>query len=366
MKKILLFFLIPFTLFAYKVNIIDWKKNYTFYQFLKEHKLPLTLYYNLNPEIKRKVRHIRNGERVFILYNNNEIKQVLIPLNTSEQLQIIKKENRFLTKIVPIIYDTVQKRADITINHYLSYDIYKATGSTLLARKLISIFNDKIDFKRIPKNTVIKIIYEEKSRFGKIKDVKVLFASISNRYYHYMAFLNPFDGRYYDEHAKSLKGMFLPTPVRYKRISSYFGMRYHPILHKWRMHDGIDYVNRIGTPVKSVADGKIIFKGWIKGYGRAVKIRHKNGYITLYAHLHGWPRGIYIGKWVKQGQIIGYLGNSGLSTGPHLHFGVMHYGKWINPLKIRNSAKITLWGKARKRFFAYINKFSKENNIALK
>ena len=364
MKKLI--FLIPFLLFAYKVDIKKWDKHYTFYQFLKDYKLPLKIYYNLNTKVKREVRHIPAGTLYFILKDNNNFKQALIPLNSKNQLQIIKKNHNYIAKIVPIIYDTTQKKASITIHKYLSYDIYKATGSNLLTRKLINIFSDKINFKTIPKNTKINIIYEEKSRFGQVKDIKILFASIQNRFYHYMAFLNPKDGRYYDEHAKSLKGMFLTTPVRYKRISSRFGLRFHPILHKWRMHDGIDYVNRIGTPVHAVADGKIIYKGWVKGYGRVVKIKHKNGYITLYAHLHGWPRGIYNGKWVKQGQTIGYLGNSGLSTGPHLHFGVMHYGKWINPTKIRKSSKITLWGKARREYFSYIKKFIKDNNIALK
>ena len=365
MKKFLLF-LIPFMLFGYRVEIFSWKSHYTFYNFLKDNHLPLSIYFNLKPSLKREVRHIAIGEDVFILKNNNEIKQVLLPITPTKQLQIIRKNSKFITRVVPIIFDTIQKEATIRVTHYLSYDVYKATSNTLLTRKLISIFSDKINFNRIPKNTTIRVIYDEKSRFGKVKDVKILFASISNRYYHYTAFLNPYDGRYYDENAKSLKGMFLPTPVRYKRISSYFGMRLHPILHKWRMHDGIDYVNKIGTPVHSVADGKVVYKGWIKGYGRAVKIKHKNGYITLYAHLHGWRKGLYVGKWVKQGQIIGYLGNSGLSTGPHLHFGVMRNGKWINPLKIKNSARITLWGKARRKYLSYIQNFVKENNIALK
>jgi len=365
MRK-LLFLLIPFLLFAYKVDIKKWDKHYTFYQFLKDNNLPVNIYYSMNTTLKREVRHIQNGTLFFILKDNNTFKQALIPINSSQQLQIIKNKNKYITKIVPIIYDTTKKRVDITINHYLNYDIYKATGSLILSRKLASIFSDKVNFKAIPKNTKISIIYEEKSRFGKIKDIKILFASISNKYYQYNAFLNPYDNRYYDEHARSLRGMFLKAPLKYKRISSYFGMRFHPILHKWRMHDGIDYVNRIGTPIHSVADGKIIYKGWIRGYGRAVKIKHKDGYITLYAHLHGWPRGIYVGKWVKQGQVIGYLGNTGLSTGPHLHFGVMHYGRWINPLKIRNSARITLWGKARKKYLSYISQFTKENNIALK
>ena len=365
MKKIFLI-LIPFFLFAYKVDIKTWQKHYTFYQFLKDNNLPLSIYYKLNAKTKREVRNIQSGTTFFILKDNNNFKQALIPLNYKEQLQIIKERNKFITKIVPIIYDINKKRASITINHYLSYDVYKATNSTLLTRKLINIFSDKVNFRAIPKNTVINIIYEEKSRFNQVRDVKILFASIKNRFYHYMAFLNPKDGRYYDENAKSLKGMFLPAPLKYKRISSYFGMRFHPILHKWLMHDGIDYVNRVGTPIHAVADGKIIYKGWIKGYGKAVEIKHKDGYTTLYAHLHKWPRGIYVGKWVKQGTIIGYLGNTGLSTGPHLHFGVMRYGKWINPLKIKNSARITLYGKQRKFFLSYIKQFSKENNIALK
>jgi len=365
MKKFL-FFIIPFLLFAYKVDIKKWDRHYTFYQFLKDNHLPLRVYFHLNPKIKRELRHIPAGTTFFILKDNNNFKQALIPLTNTTQLQIIKNNHNYITKTVPIIYDTTKKQAQITINHYLSYDIYKSTHSTLLTKKLISIFKDRVNFRAIPKNTQINIIYEEESRFGKIKDVKILFASIKNRYYHYMAFLNPKDNRYYDENAKSLRGMFLSAPLRYKRISSKFGMRYHPILHRWLMHDGIDYVNKVGTPIHSVADGKIIYKGWIRGYGRVVKIKHKDGYITLYAHLHRWPMGIYVGKWIKQGQIIGYLGNSGLSTGPHLHFGVLHYGRWINPIKIRNSAKITLWGKARKQYLSYIQKFIKDNNIALK
>ena len=366
MKKIITIIFIPFLLFAYKVDIKKWNRHYTFYEFLKDYHIPLKIYYSLNTKLKREVRHIKSGTTYFILKNNNNFKQALIPLNDKQQIQIIKKRNKFITKIVPIIYDTTKKRVSITIHKYLTYDIYKATGSNMLTRKLLNIFGDKINFKSIPKGTVIKAVYEEKSKFGKVKDIKVLFASVKNRYYNYMAFLNPRDGRYYDQHAKSLKGMFLPTPISYKKISSYFGMRYHPILHRWRMHDGIDFVNKIGTPVHAVADGKIIYKGWMHGYGKVIKIKHNDGYITLYAHLHGWPKGIYKGQWVKQGQTIGYLGNSGLSTGPHLHFGVMHFGKWINPLNIKKSARITLWGKARKAFFSYIKKFSKKNKIALK
>ena len=366
MRKFLFFIFIPIFLLAYKVDIHKWKSKDTFYGFLKQNSLPLSIYFNLPPKIKRYVRAIPRGESVFILRDNNIIKQALLPLNSKEQLQIIKTQKGYVTKIIPIIYETVKKHVSTEINNYLSYDLYKATKLRSLASKLAYIFSDRINFRAIPKNTKIDIIYEEKIKFGEVKDVKILYAKLSNRQYKVSAFLNPKDGRYYDSNGKSLKGMFLAAPLRYKRISSKFGMRFHPILHKWRMHDGIDYVNRIGTPIHAVADGKVVYKGWIKGYGRTVKIKHKNGYVTMYAHLHGYPRGIYVGRWVTQGQTIGYLGNSGLSTGPHLHFGVMRYGKWINPIKLRKSVKITLYGKKRKEFLAYIQNFTKENNIALK
>jgi murein DD-endopeptidase MepM/ murein hydrolase activator NlpD len=364
-KKFLIF-LIPFLLFAYRVDIENWKKYKTFYGFLKQNNLPLSIYYNMPKNLKKKVRFIPQNETIFLLKENNKFKQALIPISKEKQLQIIKNSNRFFTKVIPIIYNEEKKEAKIKINNYLSYDVYKATHLPVLTRKIVTIFNDRVNFRALPKGTTISLIYNEKKRFSKIKDVKIIFAQIKNNYYTVNAFLNPYDGRYYDENGRSLRGMFLKAPLRYKRISSKFGMRFHPILHKWMMHDGIDFVNKIGTPIHAVADGKIVYKGWINGYGRSIKIKHKNGYITLYAHLHSWPRGIYRGKWVKQGDVIGYLGNSGRSTGPHLHFGVMHNGKWINPLKLKNNVKITLRGKNKTKFLAYIDNFTKENNIALK
>ena len=364
MRKFLLF-LVPFLLLAYNIENYHWKKGDTFYGFLKENHLPLSVYYNLPHNVQKRVRFIQNGIDVFVLRNNNEIQKALIPLDSEKQLEIYKAGTKYLTKLVPIIYNITQHRAEITIKNYLSYDVYKATGFHSIARKLAYIFSDRVNFKALPVNTKIEVIYKEKRRLGKVEGIKISYAKISNRFYTYNAFLNPKDGRYYDSNAQSLKGMFLKAPLTYKRISSHFGMRFHPILHKWRMHDGIDFVNKIGTPIKAIADGKIIYKGWIRGYGNAVEIKHKNGYISLYGHLHGFKRGLYVGKWVKQGQVIAYLGNTGLSTGPHLHFGLMHNGKWVNPFKVKE-VKVSLYGKKRKNFLSYIQNFSNQNNIALK
>ena len=176
------------------------------------------------------------------------------------------------------------------------------------------------------------------------------------------------DGRYYDAKGRSLKGMFIPYPLRFTKISSPFGRRYHPTLHRYKMHEGIDFVNKTGTPIHTVADGKVIYKGWMHGYGKTVKIKHANGYITLYAHLHGYAH-ITKNQYIKRGKVIGYLGNTGRSTGPHLHFGVMLNNKWINPSRIKRSAKVVLYGERKKQFLAFkksIEHKSAQAKVAMK
>ena len=365
MKKII-FLLLPFFLFAYKIEIKEWGKHDTFYSFLKSHNIPFSLYYKLSKNIRNKLVAIPIHTDVYILKNGSEIKQALIPFNSKKQLQIIKKGDKYITKVVPIQYNTEEKFAKIDIKNFLSYDVYKATKNPYISAKLVDIFKDRVNFRVLPTNTKINVYYKVKSRFGKIVDVDVDYAEIKNRYYEISAYKYT-DGRYYDENGRSLKGMFLAYPMRFTKISSPFGRRYHPILHKWRMHDGIDFVNKIGTPIHTVADGKVIYKGRLGGYGNAVKVRHKNGYMTIYAHMKKFAH-IRVGQYIKQGQVIGYMGNTGLSTGPHLHFGVMHNGKWINPVKIKKSAKIRLYGKKRKQFLAYIEKIQHKVNqkVAMK
>ncbi len=366
MKKIFLILLIPFFLFGYQIQIVKWKKFGTFYSFLKKNDIKFSFYYTLNKKIRKDLVHIPMDSEIYLLKNGTTLKQALIPLNTKKQLQLINNKGKITTKIVPIHYDIQQKYISINISHFLSYDVYQATRNPAISKKLVSIFSDRINFKLLPENTKIELYYTLKSRFGKISSIDIKYASIKNRFYQISAYKWS-DGRYYDSEGRSLKGMFLSAPLRYKRISSYFGMRFHPILHKWRMHDGIDFVNKIGTPIHAVADGKIIYKGWMKGYGNVVEIKHKEGYTTLYGHMKGFAH-IRIGQYVKQGKTIGYLGNTGLSTGPHLHFGVLHYGKWINPLKIRKSARIILRGYKKKKFFAFVQNLNESlsSKVALK
>jgi len=362
MKKIFALLLLSVLAFAYRVEIKKWEKqDGTFLKFLKTRSFPTKLYYNADTKIRRILDHIPLGTKIYILMNNNDLKKM--SFNFKDNILLITKEKKgFKYTLFKSQVSKTIKKAEVAITHSLGYDISNKLGSYSLSGKIADIFSDKVDFKHLPKNTIVKIIYEQKSKFGDVVGTKVLFAEIKNRQYDFQAYYNPKDGLYYDQNGKSLKGMFIPRPIdHFIKITSGFGMRYHPILHIKRMHDGIDYAARIGTPVKSVANGVVIFAGRMSGYGKVIKIKHPNGYITLYGHL---SRIRVVNKQhVSQGQIIGNVGNTGLSTGPHLHFGVMLNGKWINPKRIRRSSKIVLTGKAKKEFLSYVKELQSKYNI---
>lgn len=152
-----------------------------------------------------------------------------------------------------------------------------------------------------------------------------------------------FNGEYYDENGEGAKSMFLKAPLHYRRISSYFSYnRLHPILKIVRPHLGIDYAAPIGTPVSAVADGVVVYKGWKGGYGNYVELKHKYGYYTSYGHLSKYAKGLYVGKRVKQGDVIGYVGSTGLASGPHLDFRIKQGSKYLNYLKMKRTADLKL------------------------
>ncbi|UCG93359.1 MAG: M23 family metallopeptidase [candidate division WOR-3 bacterium] len=141
---------------------------------------------------------------------------------------------------------------------------------------------------------------------------------------------------YYNLKGESLRKSLLKSPLRYSYISSYFSKRrFHPILKVWRPHHGLDYVAPIGTPVATIGDGIITYKGWKNGYGNLIEVKHKNNFKTRYGHLSKFVKGLYNGKRLKMGELIGYVGSTGLSTGPHLHFEMQKNGVAINPLRVK-------------------------------
>ncbi len=368
MRFLFLIVLILISTFGAVLEESRWKSGETLLTFFEKNSIPQKLYYDLDRETKELADEIIAGVRYYTLKENGQIKQVLIPINEELQIHILKKGDKYTLELTPIVYQTVRDSFVLEIEHSPYQDIVKKTGNKKLANEFVSAFKNSIDFRRsLRKGDKIAIVYNEKIRMGKIFGSPVIEAAMveTNGKKHYIYL---FEGRYYDDKGREVEGFLLKRPVRNARITSKFTLRrYHPVLKKYRAHLGVDFAARKGTPVMAAGSGRVIFAGRKGGYGNVVIIRHSDGYKTLYAHLSKFRRGIKRGKYVKQGQIIGYVGNTGLSTGPHLHFGLYKYNRPINPLRIVKITKSKLSSKKRKKFMKLAAKYKSEikNVIAL-
>ncbi|WP_324617457.1 M23 family metallopeptidase [Microvirga alba] len=202
--------------------------------------------------------------------------------------------------------------------------------------ELVRIFGYDVDFqRRVSSGDTFEIFYGSDEENG---TPEVMYAALSvggeaRRVYRYQGDDGSID--FFDEAGRSLKKFLLRKPIAEGILRSGFGSRYHPILGYTRPHTGIDWSNKIGTPIIAAGNGTVLSAGWESGYGRHVEIQHTNGYVTTYSHMSNFGKGIVAGIKVQQGQVIGYLGSSGLSTGPHLHYEVKINGSFVDPLKIR-------------------------------
>lgn len=228
-----------------------------------------------------------------------------------------------------------------TIERSLFEDGRDAGLSDPLIAKLAQIFGWDIDFALdLREGDSFVVIYEEKFWFGrKVAEGPILAAEFSNRGRVYRAIgVKSRDGKitYYTPAGVSLRRPFLRTPVQFSNVTSLFSQaRYHPILKTWRAHNGVDYAAPTGTPVRATASGRVVSIGWNGGYGNSVLIQHSGPYSTLYAHLSAYRTGLQTGQHVDQGEVIGYVGQTGLATGPHLHYELQVYGQYRNPLTFR-------------------------------
>ena len=230
-----------------------------------------------------------------------------------------------------------------------------SNASPQVAVMLSHIFGWTIDFFGIQKGDEFRVIYEQEFVEDKpINNFLVRAASFraSDSLYYAIPFVQEGEELYYNEKGNSLEGAFLKAPLDYYRISSRFtNSRYHPVLKRYRAHHGVDYAAPTGTPVYAIGSGKVIAKGFqANGGGNYVKIRHNSTYTTTYMHLSRFAKGLNVGDMVAQKEVIGYVGSTGLSTGPHLDFRVYENGKPINPLTIKSQPKKPVSEENREAF----------------
>jgi murein DD-endopeptidase MepM/ murein hydrolase activator NlpD len=304
--------------------------------------------YSLDPNVPLEVTGLEDGDRLkniragkqlhFHLTENNELDQIAYPIDaltdfvvnisipTSLNIEIDEQKPKYQFSEQTKQYDT----EEVYIAGSIKSSLYKAAEKSgvpiPIIMQMVDVFGWDIDFAAaLREGDSFRLIYEEFNLDGeKLDNGNIVAAQFINRGEVYQAFhfTDPKgNANYYTPEGESMRGTFLRTPVEFSRISSRFSKnRFHPILKKWRSHKGVDYAAPKGTPIRSTADGVIKHVGNNGGYGKTVIISHAGRFSTLYAHMSGYRKSVRSGSSIKQGEIIGYVGSTGLATGPHLHY----------------------------------------------
>ena len=289
----------------------------------------------------RGLKNLHPGEHIRLQYDAQDRFTGLVhELDKFQSLHIQRNENGYTAKQVVRKPDVRIAYASGSIQNSLFLAGQKAGMPENLIMELAGIFGWDIDFVLdIRRDDSFHVVYEEHYLDGeKVRNGNILAAEFINQGKSFRAVqYTHANGRsdYYTPKGYSMRKAFLRTPVDFSRISSRFGKRKHPILNSMRLHKGVDYAAKRGTPVRATGDGKIIHRARKGGYGKTVVISHGNKYSTLYAHLSNYNRKARSGSRVKQGQVIGYVGSTGRATGPHLHYEFRVYGGHRNPLTVK-------------------------------
>ncbi len=301
-------------------------------------------------------RKIRAGELVRAEYASDEsLRRIGLTLGSEGRLEAIRSEEGFEIQFTPAVIT----KQEIQVAGHIESSFYGAlqqTGeSPALAAQLVEAFAWDVDFFRLRKGDWFSLIAEKQYSDGVFAGYGPIRAA---RFFHngqtYEAFrFTDAKGNsgYYSPAGAPLRKQFLRSPLKFSRITSgYTSRRYHPVLKIFRAHPGIDYGAPVGTPVMVTADGVVASAGFGRGEGNMVRVRHSNGMETCYLHLSRFAQGIRAGTRVQQGQVIGYVGRTGLATGPHLDYRMKRNGSWVNPLKIKAAPADPLTGTALAAF----------------
>ena len=251
-------------------------------------------------------------------------------------------------------HTSVAIRGDIASSLYA--DGVKHGAPAALMLDVFRLFSYSVDLQRdIQPGDRFELLFDRYSEadgtvadYGEIDYATLRTGGQQLRFYRFET--DPGRFEYFDANGEGVRRALLATPVDSARITSSYGRRKHPILGYSRMHRGVDFGAPTGTPIRAAGDGTVVSRGWKGAYGRYIRIRHRGGYQTAYAHLSRYARGSRQGRRVKQGQIIGYVGSSGLSTGPHLHYEVLINGRQVNPVRLKLPSGKSLKGEALERF----------------
>jgi murein DD-endopeptidase MepM/ murein hydrolase activator NlpD len=355
-KSIVVFILCSQLLWGAKLSEARWKKGATFSEYLNSRSVHPDVLKSISKEDLKFLSDIQSNQIFYELKDKKgNLLQSLIPIGEEMQIRLANegKSGVFNFDIIPIAYKEEEYSATVSIEKNLHVDIRKVLHLPALADKMGQLFKGTVDARKFKKGDKVSFIYVQKTRMGKpyyMPHVKIaMLESKGKKQFIYSdedgyGYTSTESSQAYTvtgrkkitytrrvpiKSARSRFGM----PLRHARVTSSFSYRrYHPILKRYRPHHGTDFGAKRGTPLLAVNSGKVIFSGRMGGYGKVVKIRHAGGYVSLYAHQSRTR--VKRGQKVKKGQVIGYVGSTGRSTGPHLHFGLTKNGRWINPMRV--------------------------------
>lgn len=341
-----------------KYGIVKPRQNLS--HILTDHGLSLRDVHNLNERSKGifDVRKIRSGQAYAVFYAKDdslgapryfvyeEDPKSYIVFHLQGDGRVTRGQN-------PVEWRRREVKGQVESSLWVA--MQSNNTSPQLAVVLSHIFGWSIDFFGLQKQDEFRVIYEQEYVDDKpLQNFHILAASFraSDSTYYAIPFMQDNEELYYNEHGNSLEGAFLKAPLDYYRISSRFSnARYHPVLKRYRAHHGVDYAAPTGTPVYAIGSGKVIAKSYqAGGGGNYVKIKHNSVYVSTYMHLSRFAKGLKVGDRVQQKQVIGYVGSTGLSTGPHLDFRVHENGRPINPLTIKSQPKKPISNANRQAF----------------
>ncbi len=319
------------------------QKNDNLTSLFKRAGLSATDVYNVSNATKEdnELARLYPGEKLSFSIEGGALKKVKYKMNALKTLYIESNPEGYTTRIDERTPITKQRFAEGVINNSLFVDANNAGVSSNLIMRFAGLFGWDIDFSQdIQPGDSFKIIYNEQYLDGKkISDGNIIAAQFTNQGETFTAIRytdSDNNTSYYTPDGHSMRKAFLRMPVDFARISSGFTTaRKHPVLNKIRAHKGVDYAASTGTPIKASGDGKVIWLGTKNGFGRTIVLQHGNNITTLYAHMSKYNSKLKQGSRVKQGQVIGYIGQSGLATGPHLHYEFQVNGAHKNPMTVK-------------------------------
>ena len=319
------------------------KRGESLGKILQDYNFPAHYPYKIvNAENGDHFKKIRTGKQLEFILNKDthELEEIHYPYSGLQRL-VARLNEEISVGIEEIPHNIIQATATAEIQYSLFGAASEAGISDNMIMELAEVFGWDIDFVRdIQPGDSFKLIYEQHVNGDQVlKEGDIIAAEFINNDQIFTAIRHidqNGDKGYFAPDGSSMKGTFLKSPMKFSRVSSGFSKRrFHPILKTWRAHKGVDYAARTGTPIRSVANGKVITRGTKGGYGRTIILSHGGKYTTLYAHLSKYHPDVKINQHVKQGQIIGYVGSSGLATGPHLHYEFRVNGVHRNPLTFK-------------------------------